>query len=212
MAKTFQEKLNDKIAAAQADKAQKDEKALEKLLDNDAFIESQRSVQAKEKELRHLNDVMVQLNAMAPFVAKDGRKFSINVFSVPLFGTGLGEVIGIIQGSRSAFVGEKILEYSAITGISALELQEAQAALGSPAYYKDGKVNDAIPGNFEKLQGLLTGIFIKLGLHEFKATDITKDRYELWYAAAENRANKALIETETFNQLEENAKDFVIEA
>lgn len=211
MAKTFQEKLNDKIAAAQAETTKKEEKALEKLLDNEAFVESQRSVAAKAKELDSLNEIILQLNAIAPFVATDGRKFSINVFPIGIFGTGLGEVMGIIQGSRSAFVGEKMIEYSAITGISSLELQEAQTALGSPAFYKDGKVVDAIPGNYEKLQSLLKGIFIKLQLSEFKAEQITEDRFNLWFQTAENKANKQLLETEEFNKLEEGAKDFVIE-
>ena len=210
MNKAFKTKLDAKIAAAQAKTEKTNEKALDKLLDNDAFIEAQRTVNAKEAEIEKLNEVLIQLNAIAPYVARDGRKFRINVFPINIFGTGLGEVMGVVQGSRGAFVAEKMLEYSAISGISMLELTEAQTALGSPAYYKDGKVNDAIPGNFTALSALLQGIFIKLGLSEFRADQVTEDKYNLWFAIAEAKANKQLIETQELSKLEADAEDFVL--
>lgn len=207
----FNKKLQAKIAAAQlkADKTQ--EKAMDKLLENENFIESQRTVSAKEKELTRLNEITMQLNSMAPYVARDGRKFSVNVFPLNIFGTGIGEIMGIIAGSRGAFVAEKMLEYSAISGIGTLELQEAQQALGSPAYYKDGKVFDAIPGDFGKLSYLLQGIFIRLGMSEFQVSDVTKDKHNLYFALAEGKANKQLVESQDLQKLEKDAKDFVLE-
>ena len=208
--KTFKNKLADRVKEAQAAKNKSNEKALEKLLDNDAFIEAQRIVTAKEAELSQLSEMMMQLNSITPFMANDGRKFSINVFPINIFGTGVGAVMGIIQGSRSAFIDDKMMEFSAITGISMLELHQAQEAMGSTAFYKDGKVTDAISGNFTMLTDVLKGIFIKLELSEFKASDITRDRFNLWFATAENKANKMLQEHADLQHLEEDAKDFTI--
>ena len=209
---TFKEKLASKVKEAQKAQNKAHNKALEKLLTNASFVEAQRTVTAKEEELTRINAMTTQLNEITPFVANDGRKFSINVFAINVFGTGLGSVMGIIQGSRSAFVDEKMLEYSAITGISTLELQEAQMAMGSPAFYKDGKVNDAIDGNYGKLQSVLQGIFIKLELAEFKAEDITKDKFDLWFALAETKANKQFVEHIDLQSLETEASDFILEA
>ena len=209
--KTFKQKLQTKVAEAQKTQNKANEKALDKLLTNDKFIEAQRTVIAKEAELERLTEITTQLNTIAPFVANDGRKFSINVFPIAIFGTGLGNVMGIIQGSRSAFIDEKMMEFSAITGISMLELFQAQEAMGSTAFYKDGKVTDAIPGNYTILKEVLKGIFIKLELSEFKPEQITKDRFDLWFASAENKANKQLQEHSELQILEENAKDFILE-
>ena len=89
----FKTKLNKKIEQAQEAKAKAQDKAREALLDNENFIETQRSVIAKENELTSLSDITSQLNSIAPYVAKDGRKFSIKVFPVSAFGIGMGSVI-----------------------------------------------------------------------------------------------------------------------
>ena len=208
--KKFNEKLREKIALAQHEAETAKEVALDKLLDNKTFIEAQRSVSAKEKELTSLNEIVSQLNSMSPFVAKDGRKFGINVFPVGTFGLGLSQVMGILVGSRSAFIDEKMMEYSAITGISMLELVEAQEAIGSPAYFKDGRVQEEVRGDYVKLKALLQGIFIKLGLNEFSAEQITKDKFDLYFAVAETKAHKQLAESEDLKTLEDNSKDFVL--
>jgi len=209
---TFNEKLQAKIDEAQLETDIADEQAKERLLDNTEFIEAQRTVNAKGIELKALNDIVLQLNTIPAYVTKDGRKFNVNVFPINIFGTGLGAVMGIINGSRSVFADEKMLEFSLVSGISTLEIQEAQIAMGSPAYFKDGKVNDAIPGDYDKLKSLLDGIFVKLDLNEFKADSVTKDRFNLWFATSEAKANKQLVEHEKLKDLEKDATDFVLEA
>lgn len=212
MAKTtFKELLDAKVKEAQIKETKLQEEALTELLDNKNFIETQRAITEKEKELKMINKVMHQLNNITPYVAKDGRKFSIKVFAVSTFDIGLGAIIGIISGSRGAFVDEKMMEYSAISGITTIELQEASIALGSPAYYKDGKVMDATYGDYMKLVEILKGIFIKMGLHELKVSGITREKYDLWFALAETRANRQLHEHEALQDLEANAEDFVME-
>ena len=208
---TFKQKLAIKIEEAQATAHKAKQVALDKLLDNDAFVETQRSINAKEIELRQLTETMEMLNNMKPFVTNDGRKFGVNVFPIAVFGTGLAQVLGIISGSRGAFVDEKLLEYSAITGISTLELQEGQMALGSPAYYKDGKVFDEIKGDYTSLKSVLQGVFIKMDIHEFNETDLTRAKYDLYFAIAEAKANKQLLEHDKLQDLEENSEDFVME-
>ena len=208
---TFNKKLEAKINEAQLEANKANEEALERLLNNTAFIEAQRSVSAKESELKSLNNTIVQLNSIPSYVTKDGRKFNVNVFAVNIFGTGLGAVMGIINGSRSVFVDEKMLEFSIVTGISILELQEAQVAMGSPSYFKDGKVHEATQGDYPKLKALLDGIFVKLGLAEFTSEDITEDRFNLWFATSEAKANRQLIEHEKLKDLEKDATDFILE-
>ncbi len=208
---TFSKKLQIKINEAQIETDKINGEALDRLLENVPFVEAQRTVNAKEKELKMLNAMVTQLNAIPAYVSKDGRKFNVNVFAINIFGTGLGQVMGIINGTKSVFVDEKILEFSLITGISMLELQEALIAMGSPAYFKDGKVQDATPGNYAHLKALLDGIFVKLGLAEFKSNDITRDRFNLWFATSEAKANRQLVEHEKLKELEAEATDFVLE-
>ena len=207
----FNKKLQEKIAEAQTETDKANEVAQERLLENASFIEAQRTVSAKESELKELTNITLQLNNIPAYVSKDGRKFNVNVFPISIFGTGLGTVMGIINGSRSVFVDEKMIEFALVSGISMLELQEAQAAMGSPAYFKDGKVHDAIPGDYVNLKGLLDGIFVKLDLAEFKADSITEDRFDLWFATSEAKANKQLVEHEKLKKLEKDATDFIIE-
>ena len=211
MALTFKQKLANKIADAQVEQDKKQEIAMNKLLDNDNFIEIQRTVNAKEEELASLTETISQLNSITPYIAMDGRKFSINVFPIAIFGTGHAQIIGMIAGSRGAFIDEKMMEYAAISGITTLELTEAQAALGSPAYYKDGKINDAVPGDFGTLKMLLEGIYLKLDMHEFKADDITRAKYDLYYSVAEAKTLKQLTEHDALQDLEAGAEDFVLE-
>ncbi len=207
----FTEKLNKKILMAQKIADKNAEKAVEKLLDNKSFIEAQRQISAKQNELNSLNETVIQLNGMKPFVAKDGRRFNINVFPINVFGTGLGSVIGIINGSRNAFIDEKALEYSAICGISTLELIEANTALGNPSYFKDGKVNDAIIGDYSILKDILTGILIKLGLNEISIKDFTREKYDLYFSIAETKALRQQREHDDLQTLETNSKNFVLE-
>jgi hypothetical protein len=207
----FNEALKERIAKAQEQHKQQMQKSFEALLDNEEFVETQRSIQAKEHELTMLNSIITQLNSITPFIAKDGRKFSVNVFPIPVFGPGHGHVLGIIAGSRSAFIDEKMLEYSAITGLTQLELIEAREALGSPAYFSNGEVVEAIPGDFHKLSNLLKGIYLKLGLSEFKPEEVTEEKWKLWFQLAENRAMRAKQEHEDLKKLQASAGDFLIE-
>lgn len=187
----FQEALAKRIAEANAAKASQHEMDLIGLLDNPNFIESQRSIQAKQSELSYLNTIINQLNSITPFVANDGHKYRVTVYPINSFGLGLGEVMGIINNSSSAFTDELMLQYTAITGISEIELASARVALGSPMYCtKDGRLVDAIPGNFQELQNILQSIAIKLNLHEFNPASITQAQYDLWFAKSELSARR----------------------
>lgn len=209
--KTFDEQLKVAVAEAQAQHEQEYLKSLEGLLTNPAFIDAQRSIAAKDAELVKLNKIINQLNQIKPFVAKDGTKYAVKVFPVSFFGAGLAQIIGIIQGSRSAFTDDLALQYSAITGISMIELSEANDALGSPTYMaKDGTVSQAVPGNVEKLRQLLASIMLKLGITEFNPADITEDRINLWFAKAElavAKKQEELAKTTTINE----SSNFTIE-
>ena len=191
MTTTFKEKLQAKIQEAQAQSDELYAKDLEALLDNPNFIEAQRKIEAKSSELRQLNSIINQLNSIQPFVANDGTKYSITVYPISFFGKGLGEILGIIAASRSAFTDDLMLQYSAITGIDMVELSEAETALGRPTYYqKDGTVVEAVPGDLQRLRDILLSIAIKLGMKTIDFSQLTKDRFDLWYAKAELAANK----------------------
>lgn len=191
MTQTFKEKLQAKIQEAQAQSDELYAKDLESLLDNPNFIEAQRKIEAKSSELRRLNAIINQLNSIQPFVANDGSKYSITVYPISFFGKGLGEILGIIAASRSAFTDDLMLQYSAITGIDMVELSEAETALGRPAYcQKDGTVVEAVPGDLSRLRDILLSIVIKLDMKTIELNQLTKDRFDLWYARAELAANK----------------------
>ncbi len=191
MTQSFKEKLQAKIAEAQEQQDILYAKDLEALLDNPNFIEAQRKIEAKSSELRRLNTIIHQLNSIQPFVANDGSKYSVTVYPISFFGKGLGEILGIIASSRSAFTDDLMLQYSAITGIDMVELAEAETALGRPAYcQKDGTVVEAVPGDLPRLHDILLSIAIKLGIKTIDFNQLTKDRFDLWYARAELAANK----------------------
>lgn len=183
---TFEEQLKLAVAEAQIVHEAKHMESVSGLLTNPAFIDAQRSIIAKDAELSKLNAIINQLNQIKPFVSKDGTKFAIKCFPTSFFGTGLAQVVGIISSSRSAFTDELALQYSAITGISMIELMEANDALGSPIYMsKDGTVSEAIPYNLGKLKQLLASIMLKMGIKEFDPSNITADRMDLWFTKAE---------------------------
>ena len=191
MTLTFKEKLQAKIAEAQAQSDELYTKDLEALLDNPNFIEAQRKIEAKSNELRRLNSIINQLNSIQPFVANDGSKYSVTVYPISFFGKGLGEILGIIASSRSAFTDDLMLQYSAITGIDMVELAEAETALGRPAYcQKDGVLVEAVPGDLPRLRDILLSIAIKLDMKTIDFNQLTKDRYDLWFVKAELAAAK----------------------
>lgn len=188
---TFQQKLEAQIAKAQAEQEILYAESLERLLDNPAFIETQRQITAKAAELRRLSATITQLNAIQPFVANDGTKYGVTVYPTNFFGHGLGEILGIVASSRSAFTDDLMLQYSAITGINPVELAEAEAALGRPAYcQKDGTVVEAVPGNLAKLKEILRSICIKLDIKTINLDELTQDKYDLWFTRSELAANK----------------------
>lgn len=187
----FQEALNIAIAKAEAARNEAHQVSIMQLLDNTQFIEAQRQLTAKQRELRQLNTTISQLNSIPAFVANDGSRYKVTVYPISFFGHGLGEVLGIIASSSSAFTDDLILQYSAITNISEIELSEAKQALGVTAYCtKDGIVVPAIEGNFEKLRHLLASIALRLDIREFNLQDLTVDRYNLWFTRSELAAIK----------------------
>lgn len=203
----FQKALDAKIAAAEAARNEAHQVSIMQLLDNDQFIEAQRQLTAKQRELRQLNTTISQLNAIPAFIANDGSRYKVTVYPISFFGHGLGEVLGIIASSSSAFTDDLILQYSAITGISEIELSEAKQALGVTAYCtKDGIVVPAVEGNFAKLKHLLTSIALRLDIREFNLQDLTIDRYNLWFTRTELAAVKkaddynrnAVLDTQRF--------------
>lgn len=189
---TFDEQLKAAVAEAQVKHEKEHLVSLQGLLTNPAFVEAQRSIAAKDTELAKLNMIINQLKQIPAFIGSDGTKYSITIFPVNFFGTGLAQVIGIIKGSTSAFTDKLASQYSAITGISMIELSEANDALGSPAYItKDGTISEAIPADVPKLRQLLASIMLKLGIAEFDPAIITEDRIALWFAREELKvANK----------------------
>lgn len=205
----FNEKLQQRIAELAAKKEQANIEAVEQLLNNEAFIESQATIAAKSKELRHLNALISQLTAIAPFISNDGTRYNINVYPISHFGTGVAQILGIIAGSRSAFTDDLMLQYEAITGIDGIELSEAATALGSPAYLnKEGIIVDAVEGDLDKLNNLLKSIAIKLGVFEFDI-QISERDFERYYLNAERKALKQLKEFEKNHALA--LEDFTME-
>lgn len=195
------------VAEAQLAQTEVHMEQMKGLITNKNFIEAQRQIAAKETELKQLNTTIKQLNMITPFVTDDGHKYSIKVYPVSHFGTGLGELMGIISGSRSAFTDELALKYSAITGIAMIELRDAQEALGSPTYVtKEGIKVEPTPTNLPRLKQLLASIMLKTGLFEFNLDSLTQDRIDLWFAKAEIKAEKVLAEykqTEALNDSQE---------
>jgi len=200
---TFDEKLAKAVEKAQVDADKEHQLAVDSLLTNPEFIAAQRTISAKNAELHKLNAIITQLNQITPFVSNDGQKYGIKCYPVAFFGTGLAQVIGIISSSRSAFTDDLALQYSAITGISLIELAEANEALGSPAYLsKEGIVSPTVYGNTPMLRELLRSIMLKMGIREFNVDSITDDRMNLWYARAELVVQKQLQEAVITKTLE----------
>jgi len=189
----FKTRLEAKVAAAQAVAIERTNASLDRLLDNDSYIETQRSLMAKDKEIKQLDAIMTQLNSIMPYSAKNGDKFSVKVFPVNHFNTGLDRVIGIITGSRSAFVDDLAIQYEAITGISMIELELARTALGQPAYFSKGEVFEEVRGDINEFNNLLTSIAIKLGINEF-TTKISKEALDLWFVRSKLAAERKKLE------------------
>ena len=161
---TYTDKLEAKLAEAQASKAQATEQAQEKLLDNDNFIQLQLSIATREKAKALLSDMLAQVNSIKPFIANDGRKFSVNAYAIGIFGPAIAELVGVVGGSRSAFTDDMSAQYEAITGLKSIELGMAAVALGQPAYFKDGELHDAIDPEYDTLYPLMQSVSAQLGI------------------------------------------------
>ena len=208
---TFEQQLKIAVDNAQEAHEAKHMESISALLTNPAFIDAQRSITAKDAELTKLNAIINQLNQIKPFVSKDGTKYAIKCFPASFFGTGLAQVIGIISASRGAFTDELALQYSAITGISMIELMEANDALGSPVYMaKDGTVSEPLSYNLPKLRQLLASIMLKMGIKEFSPESITEDRMNLWFTKAELAVAKKHEEFKATKAIDASS-DFTIE-
>ena len=206
---TFEQQLNEAVAQAQVANEAKHLESISALLTNGAFIDAQRSIAAKDNELRQLNTIIKQLNQIKPFISKDGTKYAIKCFPASFFGTGLAQIVGIISASRGAFTDELALQYSAITGISMIELLEAREALGSPMYLNQ-EPEDFKLWNIAKLHPLLASIMLKMGIKEFSPNMITEDKMHLWFTLSER---KVLKEKEEFKATKaiDASSDFTIE-
>ena len=197
---TFEERLAAKIAAKQEQVNAQHEQSMEKLLENSDFIEAQRVISAKANEIKHLDTLITQVNSITPFKANDGTKYSVRAFSVneSIFGAGMGRVLGLIKASESAFTDEMRMQFEAITGISAVEWNEACNALGKPAYYnKDTKSIDfdriKLPSP-AVLKPLLESISIKLGIKEYVTDTVNTDTIQLWFNIEEAKAKSKVLE------------------
>ena len=206
---TFEQQLNEAVAQAQVAHEAKHLESISALLTNGAFIDAQRSIAAKDNELRQLNTIIKQLNQIKPFISKDGTKYAIKCFPASFFGTGLAQIVGIISASRGAFTDELALQYSAITGISMIELLEAREALGSPMYLNQ-EPEDFKLWNIAKLHPLLASIMLKMGIKEFSTNMITEDKMHLWFTLSERKVLKEKEELEKTKAIDASS-DFTIE-
>ena len=206
---TFEQQLNEAVAQAQVAHEAKHLESISALLTNGAFIDAQRSIAAKDNELRQLNTIIKQLNQIKPFISKDGTKYAIKCFPASFFGTGLAQIVGIISASRGAFTDELALQYSAITGISMIELLEAREALGSPMYLNQ-EPEDFKLWNIAKLHPLLASIMLKMGIKEFSPNMITEDKMHLWFTLSERKVLKEKEELEKTKAIDASS-DFTIE-
>jgi len=209
----FEQMMKDRIASAMETKVAQNEQAKMALLDNQDFINTQVEITMLNSEINKLNQIITQLNLIKPFIAKDGRRFNVNVFPVSTFGPGFGQLIGIIQGSKSAFTDEMALQYEAITGVSHLELTMCSDALGTADYYKAGseEVQHGQEGDMKKFIPLIRSIEAKLGLSMIvpESDDDIINTIERWQISSNKRAEIKLEESRLSENLDTDS--FVLE-
>ena len=163
----FEQAMEDRINQMKEVRLTELTKAKLALVNRDDIVIMRIDLTELNKEIKKLNSIISQLNLIKPFVAKDGRRFRVNVFSqVSNFGPGLGQLIGIIQGAKSAFTDEMALEYEAITGVPYLELVMCADALGSADYYNvvTNEIKFGEEGDMKKFIPLLLSIEARMGL------------------------------------------------
>jgi len=230
-----------KVAEACKQRLENQRNANIALLDNDAFMNVQVRIASIKNEVNKLDTIIQQLNsAITPFIAKDGSKYSVRVFSVTQFELGLDRLIGIITGSASAFTDEMSMQYEAITGIPFTELVIANNLLGTVDYInKDGiyvegsrtisaldaqdMTTDESPlaklkavkawraDNASELLMLLQSIAIKLDIYEcLPSVDHLTNMLEKWELSATRRAEKQLKELEKSHALDASS-EFTLE-
>jgi len=233
----FEKAVAERVTKRRAEQQQ----ASMALLDNEQFMDTQAHIAALSNEVQKLDNIIHQLNTgITPFVAKDGSKYSVRVFPVSQFGMGLDKLIGIIQGSASAFTDEMALQYEAIVGVPFTELQIANEVLGTVDYvnrdgiYVEGsrtahkqEIHDSANSdeplaglkavkqweadNIKQLHMLIQSIAVKLGLYEIIPTEEKlAEAIQRWEQAAKRRAQKQLEEIEKSHQLTESS-EFTLE-
>ena len=234
--------LNKIIEKRVAQRVAKREEYVAKLAENDKFLDVQAKIVAQSQEIEKLDAIMHQLNSsITPFISKTGEKYSVRVFPVSQFGLGLDKVIGIIQGSASAFTDDMAIQYEAICGVPFTELTIARNLLGTVDYInKDGiyvegsrtlakeeiraQVNSDEPlaalkavkdwekSNIEELHLVIQSICIKLGVYECIPTvEDLTLMIERWEQSAQRKATKQLAEIEKASKLVSEDSEFTLE-
>ena len=206
----YEQKLNAAMTANETAKKTAESEAQDALLNNSDFINLQVKVKTITSAKKALASLLSQVNLIKPFVANDGRKFSVNAYSVGIFGEALAELVGVIQGSRSAFTDEMSMQYETITSVPHTELLMANAAIGSPDYYKDGEVNPGTPASGEDSHLLLQSIASRLGvLAIVPSKSVWENLVDKYTAAGNNRAKMLDAAAKLHDKLA--TEDFVLE-
>jgi len=198
--------LQETIELRKAERVAANRQAREDLANNIEYVNVQVKLELMKEEIAKLNKMIIQLNSIKDFVANDGRKFGINVFPVSAFGPGLGQLIGIIQGSKGAFTDEMALEYETIVGVNHLELTMAADALGTTDYFKHSIITQGEEGDEVLFLVLLRGIANKLNIIECLPSDdeisklITK-----WQITSAQKAKRQAEESKLAEDLDTEA-------
>lgn len=202
---TYTDKLEAKLAEVAASKAKATSDAQDALLDNDQFMQLQLSIANRAKAQAKCAELLTQVNSIKPFIANDGRKFSVNAYAIGIFGPAIAELVGIIGGSRSAFTDDMEAQYQAITNLKPIELKLASEALGQPAYFKDGVLHEAIEPNYDAIYPLMQSITAQLGILDVLPSKAKFDALvSKWHSAALRSATNKL---EAYNSHEDTDTD-----
>lgn len=201
---TVDQKMEIAIAKAkEARKKTKDEAKL-KLLDNQDYVGFLAKISEESDDIKLLQSKLELLNKIKAIVAEDGTEYRVHVYPVAeyLFGPVMSRVMAIIVASSSMFTDERQTEFEVITGIKYLSAIKAKDAIGNPAYYSKGNLVEAIPGNGENINSIMTSILVDLDIDVEYVSKI--DKIDAWFEASLKRAQKKFDE---FSKAQKNIKE-----
>jgi hypothetical protein len=137
-----QQTLQERIAAAMANKQAAAQQAEQSLINNEAYVNYLADKYIEKAQIDNLDNIINSLNVMKPIIASDGTRYAVHVYPVDesTLGCVMSRVLAIVWATNQMFTTERQKEFELLTKLNFLITKDCANELGRPAYFKDTSI------------------------------------------------------------------------